>query len=76
MKYVTVSGMRRRIDEMRINTPFVIYLQTVLQPFSGIQNSTSKRGFSVELKYVLRIGMHFHPANCLPYLDVSSHAVY
>lgn len=56
--------------------PFVMYLQTVLQPFSGIQNSASKWGFSVELKYVLRIRMHFRPPNRLPYLDVGSHAVY
>lgn len=53
-----------------------MYLQTVLRPFSGIQNTTRKWGFSVELKYVLGIGMHFHPANHLPYLKVSSHTAY
>lgn len=51
----------------------VTYFQTVLQPFLGIQNSTSKWGFLIEFKYVLRIRMHFHPANCLPYLNVSTH---
>lgn len=64
--------MEKNRQEMRINMPPVVYLQTVLQPFSGIQDSISKWGFSVELKYVLRIRMHFHPANCLPDLNVSS----
>lgn len=57
---------------MRISMAIVIYLPTVLWPFSSFQNLDSKLGFSVELK--------FEDQNAFPsfklYLNVSNYSTY